>query len=125
MGLPHPDLQKRRLKRLQNEQTKCLSQGSGLAIKKFSQSKKSDVAKKGQEVSHVPDNNRKRVSASIEVESNKVSKNLKICGEKGDDIDKTMVFPRARKGRMRFDKSTSNLSSSSTISSQFNVGKAR
>ena len=125
MGLPHPDLQKRRLKRLQNEQTKCLSQGSGLAIKKFSKSKKSDVAKKGQEVSHVPDNNRKRVSASMEVESNKVSKNLKICGEKGDDIDKTMVFPRARKGRMHVVKSTSNLSSSSTISSQFNVGKAR
>ena len=98
MGFPHPNLQKRRLKRLQKEQCASLHQRS-----------------EGKNQYNLA----KNVSKDLE------SQDPEILPARRNDTYRNMPFVKSETKYLNSNISTDDISSSSTVNSEFNLRKNR
>ena len=123
MGLPHPNLQTRRLKRLQKEQIESLDKGHGLLNKISSSSKKTSQPAKGTEIMLSREQHYNPSEESNNMVSNDVSEDPKTSSNDTLDLDKEMfLHSQNRRHRPSYlpNSNTSSTSSPSTNDARFN-----
>ena len=123
MGLPHPTLQMRRLKRLQNQQTECLGGVSDLLKKKSYTTRKTTQPTNEIErrISQEPDHN--TIRKSFNLPQNDLSENAKISSNESIHIDEGSLPYRRQKRSLTPNSSISLSSTTSRI--QVNSQRSR
>ena len=114
MGLPHPNLQTRRLKRLQKEQVESLGKGIDLLNKKSYASKKTSQLAKGTEIMLNREQIYNTTRESINTVSNDLSEDPKTSSNNSIDVDEDMLLHRTNRRHKPSYPPTCNISSSST-----------
>ena len=125
MGLPHRDVQKRRLKRLQNEQNGAVSNASSILNKNTSGQNDSCKNIKNPEHSSKTRKNNQGFKESIGKMSTVVIEVPKVSSKDSSDAVEEANYGDKRGSHMQSQLSKNSLSSESTIKDQCELQKSR